>query len=202
MADAIRASGGSAETFQVEQREQDAASKLLERCTRELGPPSAVVANAGLTRDTLAVRMSAEQWRDPIETNLIGTTGIIRGAVLSMAANGGGAIVVLSSIVGLVGNAGQSNYAASKAGLLGVVRELARTHGRNDIRINAVAPGYIRTRLTDEIPDELREGILNATALTRLGTPEDVAGPVAFLCSDASSFVTGATLSVDGGLSL
>lgn len=202
MADDIRASGGSAETFQVEQRDSDAAGMLLEACTRELGPPFALVANAGLTRDTLAVRMSADQWNEPVETNLIGTTRIVRGAIRSMAAGGGGSIVVLSSIVGLVGNAGQTNYAASKAGLLGVVRDLARAHGRDGIRINAVAPGYIGTRLTGEIPDDLREGILSATALARLGTPEDVAGPVAFLCSDASSFITGATLSVDGGLSL
>jgi 3-oxoacyl-[acyl-carrier protein] reductase len=146
--------------------------------------------------------MSADEWSEPIETNLIGTIEIVREAIRSMAPRGGGSIVVLSSVVGLVGNAGQANYAASKAGLLGVVRDLARTHGSHGVRVNAVAPGYIRTRLTDEIPDDLRDRILAATALDRLGTPDDVAGPVSFLCSDASEYVTGATLSVDGGLAL
>ncbi len=161
-----------------------------------------MVANAGVTQDTLAVRMSSEQWRDPIETNLIGTARILDHAIACLRSGGGGSIVVLSSIVGRVGNAGQANYAASKAGLIGLVRDLARAHGPDGIRVNAVAPGYITTRLTDEIPDDLREGILAATALGRLGQPEDVSGPVSFLCADTSSFVTGSVLAVDGGLSL
>lgn len=188
--------------FRVEQRDPSGAHQLFDACERRLGRPRAVVANAGVTRDTLAVRMSAEQWRDPIETNLIGTARLLDHAIPALRARGGGSIVVLSSIVGRVGNAGQVNYAASKSGLIGLVRDLARTHGADGVRINAVAPGYIATRLTAEIPEGLRDDILAATALGRLGEPDDVAGPVAFLCADASSFITGALLPVDGGLAL
>jgi 3-oxoacyl-[acyl-carrier protein] reductase len=117
-----------------------------------------------------------------------------------MAERGAGSIVALGSVVGTYGNAGQANYAASKAGVIGLVRSLARELGPAGVRVNAVVPGYIRTRLTDAIPEEGRRRMLDATALGRFGEPEDVVGPVVFLCSGASSFITGAALAVDGGM--
>jgi 3-oxoacyl-[acyl-carrier protein] reductase len=123
-------------------------------------------------------------------------------AVAGMARRGRGCVVAITSIVGSQGNAGQANYAASKAGIAGLVRALAREAGPSGVRINAVAPGYVRTRLTDVLSDEQRERLLAATPLGRLGEPGDVAGPVAFLCSPAAAFITGAVLAVDGGLRL
>ncbi len=158
--------------------------------------------NAGTTRDALAVRMSADDWREPIEVNLEGTANTIRAVASRMLPRGEGSIVAVTSIVGEHGNPGQANYAASKAGIVGLVRTLAKEFGPEGIRVNAVAPGFIRTRLTDVLSDEQVDQLRTRTALGRLGEPEDIAGPVAFLVSPAARFVTGTLVSVDGGLSL
>jgi 3-oxoacyl-[acyl-carrier protein] reductase len=161
-----------------------------------------LVNNAGLTRDGVLARMPDSDWRDVIETNLSSVFYTCRAAARPMMKRRGGAIVNVSSIVGLRGNWGQTNYSASKAGIIGFTKSLARELGSRGVRANVVAPGYVKTRLTDELPEEAREAMLGNTPLGRLGDPEDVAGAVRFLCSDAAAFITGEVLLVDGGLGM
>ncbi|MBJ7454475.1 MAG: 3-oxoacyl-ACP reductase FabG [Thermoleophilia bacterium] len=192
--------GGRAHVRRAEARDWDDAAEVVAEVEEALGPLDALVANAGITRDGPAVRMSAEAWSAPIDVNLTGTMAVARATLRGMMRRRAGSIVAISSVVGVQGNAGQANYAASKAGIIGLTRALAREAGSRGVRVNAVAPGYIATRLTDVLADAHRDHLLGATALGRLGTPEDVAGPVAFLCSGASAFITGTVLAVDGGL--
>ena len=161
-----------------------------------------LVNNAGLTRDGLLARMSADDWRAVIETNLSSVFYTCRAASRPMMKKRGGAIVNISSIVGVHGNFGQTNYAASKAGIIGFTKSLARELGSRNVRANVVAPGYVRSQLTDVLPEEATAMMLQNTPLGRLGDPEDVAGAVRFLCSDEARFVTGAVLLVDGGLGM
>jgi 3-oxoacyl-[acyl-carrier protein] reductase len=172
------------------------------RLVEEAGELDILVNNAGLTRDTLLARMSDEEWRDVVETNLGGVFNTCRAAVRGMMRRRAGSIVNVSSIVGLRGNPGQTNYAASKAGIIGFTKSLARELGSRGVRANVVAPGYVATRLTDVIADDLKEQMLAATPLGRFGDPEDVAAAVRFLCSDEASFITGEVLLVDGGLAM
>ena len=161
-----------------------------------------LVNNAGVTRDGLIARMSDEDWRVVIETNLSGTFHTCRAAARGMMKRRSGSIVNVSSIVGLHGNPGQANYSASKAGIIGLTKALARELGNRGVRANVVAPGYVDTRLTQVIADEMKELMLTNTPLGRFGRPEDIAGAVRFLCSDEASFITGEVLLVDGGLGM
>lgn len=197
----IRGAGGTAEVYRLEARTDDAAA-VVSAAEEALGPLGAAVLNAGLTRDGVAMRMSDDAWGEVIDVNLTGTFRAARAVLRGMLKRRAGSIVVVSSVVGRLGNAGQVNYAASKAGLGGMVRSLARESAARGVRVNAVEPGFVQTRLTDVLSDDHREALLNATALGRLGAPEDIAGPVAFLCSPESAFVTGASLAVDGGLDM
>jgi 3-oxoacyl-[acyl-carrier protein] reductase len=172
------------------------------RLVADAGEPDVLVNNAGLTRDGLLPRMPDEDWRDVIETNLSSVFYTCRAAVRPMLKRRGGAIVNISSVVGLHGNPGQTNYAASKAGIIGLTKALARELGSRGVRANVIAPGYITSRLTDEISEEMRSLMLQNTPLGRLGDPEDVAGAVRFLSSDAAKFITGEVLLVDGGLGM
>lgn len=188
--------GGRAVRADVAQAED--AQRLVE----EAGDVDILVNNAGITRDGLLARMSDEDWRVVLDTNLGGTFNTCRAAARGMMRRRGGSIVNVSSIVGLHGNPGQTNYSASKAGIIGFTKALARELGSRGVRANVVAPGYVSTRLTNELPEELRDAMLANTPLGRFGEPEDIAGAVRFLCSDAASFVTGEVLLVDGGLGM
>jgi 3-oxoacyl-[acyl-carrier protein] reductase len=188
--------GGRAVQADVSDPEQ--AKALVE----EAGEIAILVNNAGLTRDGVLARMTDADWRDVIETNLSSVFYTCRAASRGMMKRRGGAIVNISSIVGLRGNWGQTNYSASKAGIIGFTKSLARELGSRGVRANVVAPGYVKTRLTDELPEEAREAMLGNTPLGRLGDPEDIAGAVRFLCSDEASFITGEVLLVDGGLGM
>jgi 3-oxoacyl-[acyl-carrier protein] reductase len=172
------------------------------RLVEEAGELDVLVNNAGLTRDGLLARMSDEDWRAVLDTNLGGVFHTCRAAARGMMKRRAGAIVNVSSIVGLHGNPGQTNYAASKAGIIGFTKALARELGNRGVRANVIAPGYIHTRLTDVLPDELKGAMLANTPLGRLGDPEDVARAVRFLTSDEAAFITGEVLLVDGGLGM
>jgi 3-oxoacyl-[acyl-carrier protein] reductase len=172
------------------------------RLVEEAGDLDILVNNAGLTRDGLLARMPDADWRDVLETNLSSVFYTCRAVTRGMMKKRAGSIVNVSSIVGVHGNWGQTNYGASKAGIIGFTKSLARELGSRGVRANVVAPGYINTRLTDVLPEEARDAMLANTPLGKLGDPEDVAGAVRFLCSDEASFITGEVLLVDGGLGM
>jgi len=178
--------------------DSDGAKRVVE----EAGDVDILVNNAGVTRDGVLARMTDDDWRTVIDTNLSSVFYTCRAVTRPMMRKRGGTIVNVSSIVGLHGNFGQTNYAASKAGLIGFTKSLARELGSRGVRANVVAPGYVKSRLTDAIPEEARAAMLVNTPLGRLGDPEDVAGAVRFLCSDEARFITGEVLLVDGGLGM
>lgn len=188
--------GGRAIHADVSDPEQ--AKRLIE----EAGDIEILVNAAGITRDGVLARMTDDDWRATLETNLSSVYYTCRAVSRGMMKRRAGSIVNLSSIVGLRGNWGQTNYAASKAGIIGFTKSLARELGSRGVRANVVAPGYVKTRLTDAIPDEAKQAMLDNTPLARLGEPSDIAAAVRFLCSDEASFITGEVLVVDGGLGM
>jgi 3-oxoacyl-[acyl-carrier protein] reductase len=191
-----REAGGR--VIQADVSDPDEARRLVD----EAGDLDILVNNAGLTRDGLLARMSDEDWRDVIETNLSSVFYTCRAVTRGMMKKRAGSIVNVSSIVGVHGNWGQTNYGASKAGIIGFTKSLARELGSRGVRANVVAPGYVNTRLTDVLPEEAQQAMLANTPLGRLGEPEDIAGAVRFLCSDEAAFITGEVLLVDGGLGM
>jgi 3-oxoacyl-[acyl-carrier protein] reductase len=188
--------GGRA--VQADVSDPDEARRLVE----EAGDVDLLVNNAGITRDGLLMRMPDDDWRAVLDTNLGGVFHTCRAASRGMLRRRSGSIVNLSSVVGVHGNPGQTNYGAAKAGIIGFTKSLARELGSRGVRANVVAPGYIDTRLTQELPEELKQAMLQNTPLGRFGDPADVAGAVRFLCSDEASFITGEVLLVDGGLGI
>jgi 3-oxoacyl-[acyl-carrier protein] reductase len=188
--------GGRA--VQADVSEPAEAARLVE----DAGDLDILVNNAGLTRDGVLARMSDDDWRVVLETNLSAVFYTCRAVTRGMMRRRAGSIVNMSSIVGVHGNWGQANYAASKAGIVGFTKSLAQELGSRGVRANVVAPGYVKTQLTDVIPEDARAKMLDLTPLGRLGDPEDVAGAVRFLCSDEAAFITGVVLLVDGGLGM
>ena len=188
--------GGRA--VQADVSDSESASALVENA----GDVDILVNNAGVTRDGLLVRMSDDDWNTVIDTNLASCFYTCRAVSRGMMRKRAGTVVNISSIVGIHGNWGQTNYAASKAGIIGFTKSLARELGSRNVRANVVVPGYVKTQLTDVLPEDATNAMLENTPLGRLGDPEDVAGAVRFLCSDEASFITGAVLLVDGGLGM
>jgi 3-oxoacyl-[acyl-carrier protein] reductase len=195
-AEVARETGGRA--VQADVGSPEDAARLVE----DAGELDILVNNAGLTRDGLIARMSDEDWDAVLRTNLGGVFHTCRAAARGMMRRRAGAIVNISSVVGVHGNPGQTNYAASKAGIIGFTKSLARELGGRGVRANVIAPGYVESRLTEAISDEMRALMLQNTPLGRFGKPEDVAGAVRFLCSDDASFITGEVMLVDGGLGM
>jgi len=196
----ITAAGGRAVALQADVADPVACADLVERTVAELGSIDILVNNAGITRDGLLVRMSDEDWDAVIRTNLGGVFSMTRAAARPMMKARSGVIVNITSVVGIMGNAGQANYAAAKAGVIGLTKTTARELAGRNIRCNAVAPGFITTDMTAKLSDEQCAAIAGQVALGRLGTVDDVAAAVAFLCGDDAAYITGQVLAVDGGM--
>jgi 3-oxoacyl-[acyl-carrier protein] reductase len=179
-----------------------AAEALVTQAEAAAGPLHILVNNAGLTRDMLALRMNDDAWRTVLDIDLTAPFRLARAALRSMLRRRAGRIVGIASIVGVTGNAGQANYAAAKAGLIGMTKSLAQEVGSRGITVNIVAPGYIQTPMTDSLPDPTKDKLTQAIPLGRLGQPADVAAAVAYLASDEAGWVTGATLHVNGGMAM
>ncbi len=174
--------------------------KFVEEVIKEFGKIDILVNNAGITRDTLIMRMKKEDFESVIDTNLVGTFNVTKNVISHMLKARLGRIINISSVVGVSGNAGQTNYAASKAGIIGFTKSLAKEVASRNILVNAVAPGFIETGMTDVLKDEIKQDIEKNIPLKRIGTPEDVANVVKFLASEDSSYITGQVLHVDGGM--
>lgn len=174
--------------------------KFVEDVIKEFGNIDVLVNNAGITRDTLLMRMKKEDFESVIDTNLVGTFNVTKNVISHMLKARSGRIINISSVVGVSGNAGQTNYAASKAGIIGFTKSLAKEVASRNILVNAVAPGFIETGMTDVLKDEIKQDIEKNIPLKRIGTPQDVANVVKFLASEDSSYITGQVLHVDGGM--
>ena len=200
--EAIVAAGGTAIAVQADVGDADAVSAMFETVEDRLGKVEVLVNNAGITKDDLLLRMGPEAWDEVIETNLRSVYLCSRAAMRGMLRSRWGRIISVSSISGISGNPGQANYAASKAGIIGFSKSIAREIGSRSITVNVVAPGFIETDMTEGLGTEIADEVANRAALGRLGRPEEVAAAVGYLASDDAAYVTGQTLVVDGGLAL
>lgn len=198
----IESKGRKAKAIQADAVKFDSAEEVIGEITDDWEKLDILVNNAGITKDNLILRMSEEQWDQVIDTNLKSIFNYSKAAAKPMMRNRGGSIINISSVVGISGNAGQSNYAASKAGMIGFTKSYAKELASRNIRANVVAPGYITTEMTDELDENILESIKDETPLARPGDAEEVADTVLFLASDLSSYITGETIRVDGGMAM
>ncbi|MCX7005167.1 MAG: 3-oxoacyl-[acyl-carrier-protein] reductase [bacterium] len=196
----VAALGRSAKAYAVDVSDFTAVHAMLDVVHKDFGHLDIVVNNAGITKDTLLVRMGEEDWDAVLRINLKGAFNCIHGAAKIMMKQRSGRIVNIASIIGLIGNAGQANYAASKAGLIGLTKSAAKELASRGINVNAIAPGFIQTKMTDVLTDELKQAMMNLIPQKTLGLPADVAKAAVFLCSDLSNYITGQVLVVDGGM--
>ena len=200
VAQAIRDAGGQASVFGADVSRAEACTHLIKAVTEELGGLDILVNNAGITKDTLALRMKEIDWSSVLDTNLSSAFHLSKTALRGMLKNNWGRIINISSVVGIIGNVGQANYVAAKAGLIGLSKALAKEYAAKGVTVNAIAPGFIESDMTAHLPEELKAAYLQQIPVGRFGQPEEVAKVVVFLASDAASYVNGQTIAVDGGM--
>ena len=196
----IKEAGGKFRWVTADLSELNKVEEVIESCVKESGGFDILVNNAGITKDNLSFRMTLEEWQKVLDINLSAAFLVARVAARGMIRKRAGSIINMTSVVGIHGNAGQANYAASKAGLIGMTKSLALETASRGVRVNAVAPGYVATDMTAALPAEVQETLLAHIPLKRIGAPEDIAAAVLFLASDESSYITGQVLPVDGGM--
>lgn len=197
---AIQRAGGEAIAVQANVADADSVQALMKAALDTFGSLDILVNNAGITRDNLLIRMKEDEWDDVLNTNLKGVFLCTKAVARQMMKQRAGRIINISSIVGVAGNAGQANYVAAKAGVIGLTKTTAQELASRNILVNAIAPGFITTEMTDALPAEMKEAMLKQIPLARLGQPEDIAKAVAFFASDAANYITGQTLQIDGGM--
>jgi len=196
----IQASGGNAIAVQIDVTDNESVDKCFELIEKELSSVEILVNNAGITKDNIFPRLKQDDWDSVIDTNLTGSFRASQRAIKGMMKNKWGRIVFISSVAGISGNSGQSNYAASKAGMIGLAKTISKELGSRNITSNVIAPGYIDTDMTSFLNEEQKEDIIGQLSIKRVGKPEDIANIVSFLCSDESEYITGQVFPVDGGL--
>jgi len=196
----IQANGGNAIAVQIDVTDNDSVEKCFELIEKEFSSVEILVNNAGITKDNIFPRLKQDDWDSVIDTNLTGSFRASQRAIKGMMKNKWGRIVFISSVAGISGNTGQSNYAASKAGMIGLAKTISKELGSRNITSNVIAPGYIDTDMTSFLNDEQKEDIIGQLSIKRVGKPEDIANMVSFLCSDESEYITGQVFPVDGGL--
>lgn len=196
----IRAQGGEAYVVAIDLASQASIKEAFAKVAAEFGPVHILVNNAAVTKDNLALRMKPEDWESVLQTNLTGSFYAIQAVLSGMMRERWGRIINISSVVAEMGNAGQANYCASKAGLIGLTKSLAREMASRNITVNAIAPGFVETDMTAVLPDKVKESLLSGIPLQRFGKPEDIAAAVCFLASDGAAYITGHVLDVNGGL--
>lgn len=198
----IVAMGGNAEAIQCSVNEYDAVADMIKDVAKRYGRIDILVNNAGITKDNLLMMMKEEEFDDVIDVNLKGTFNTMRHIARQMMKQKGGSIINISSVVGVMGNAGQVNYAASKAGIIGMTKSMARELGSRNVRVNAIAPGFVETAMTASLPEEVKAAGIAQIPLGRFAAPEEVANAVCFLASDHAAYITGQVLHVDGGMAM
>ena len=196
----INNSGGDALSIQLNIGDKNSVDKAFTEIENKYSHVDILINNAGITRDNILPRMKEDEWNDVIQTNLTGNFYTSQRAIKKMIKNKWGRIIFISSVVGLSGNQGQANYAASKAGLIGLSKSISKEVGSRNITSNVIAPGYIETDMTSFIDDENRENIIEQLSIKRMGMPEDISNMVSFLCKDESEYITGQVIPIDGGL--
>lgn len=202
VADEIQSAGGTAEIYQCSVSDYTACGEMIQELIRKYGHIDILVNNAGITRDGLLMKMSEEDFDAVVETNLKGAFNTIRHMSRYFLKQRSGKIINISSVSGILGNAGQANYSASKAGVIGLTRSVARELASRGIHVNAIAPGFIATDMTDAMPEDAKEKMTETIPLKRIGTPEDIANMAVFLASEKADYITGQVFAVDGGMTI